>query len=140
MLPSFGGNFSVLDKDGAPTITADTEQTMTYLSRLHSFLNESNTCITILDTNKDSNLQRSIFIEGRALFLQATISYIPIYLRGMQDDFGVLPYPKWDDMRGLAVKLESSDNTFASEMAKNQKVIEAAAEKVYLAAQEAAES
>ncbi|MBE6657873.1 MAG: hypothetical protein E7604_05440 [Ruminococcaceae bacterium] len=103
-------------------------------------MNESNTCITILDTNKDSNLQRSIFIEGRALFLQATISYIPIYLRGMQDDFGVLPYPKWDDMRGLAVKLESSDNTFASEMAKNQKVIEAAAEKVYLAAQEAAES
>lgn len=227
MLPSFGGNFSVLDKNGAPTITADTEQTITYLSRLHSFLNEGNTCITILDTNKDSNLQRSIFIEGRALFLQATISYIPIYLRGMQDDFGVLPYPKWDenqknyittaqewgasmwlvprsasdpertsiileamsylstktlipayydkllsekttrdeqsvemldiifgsrtaydlviaynwgDMRGLAVKLESSDNTFASEMAKNQKAIEAAAEKAYLAALEAAES
>ena len=60
-------------------------------------MNEGNTCITILDTNKDSNLQRSIFIEGRALFLQATISYIPIYLRGMQDDFGVLPFPKYDE-------------------------------------------
>ena len=46
----------------------------------------------------------------------------------------------WGDMRGLTVKLESSDNTFASEMAKNQKAIEAAAEKAYLAALEAAES
>ncbi len=97
MLPSFGGNFCRLDKDGSPVITADSEQTITYLTRLHSFLNEGEFCITANDTDGDFNLQRSVFIEGHALFIQGTISYIPLYLRDMQDDFGVLPYPKWDE-------------------------------------------
>lgn len=97
MIYSLGGSFCYLDQDGIPVITVDAEKNVTIMNRLYEFLNSGDFCITPVDTNNDFSLQRSVFLDGRALFINGTISYIPLYLRDMEDDFGVLPNPKWDE-------------------------------------------
>ena len=39
----------------------------------------------------------TFFSEGRALFMNSYISIALAYLRDMQDDYSILPYPKWDE-------------------------------------------
>jgi len=102
MLWSMGGSYSTLDKDGKVVFNVDNEKNMTILNKLYDILADKTKVITaarcLNDSGKtDFNIQRAIFIEGRALFLAAIVSYAPVYLRAMEDDYGVLPNPKWDD-------------------------------------------
>lgn len=102
MLFSCGGSVSSLDKDNKPVITVDTELNMTILNRLFEFAQAGDNCLFASMTpneqgKADFNLQRSVFIEGRALFIHGTICYTYQYFRDMQDDYGVLPNPKWNE-------------------------------------------
>ena len=49
--------------------------------------------IESIGTNWD--VQRSIFNNGRALFLGTTIQGVD-YFRDMEDEFGIIPLPKYD--------------------------------------------
>ena len=88
---SAGLVFTERDADGYPVINMNREETislvedMTELFQTHGVAN--------LGTVTDENA----FVEGRALFEICRFYDVGTKMRNMNDDFGFLPYPKYDE-------------------------------------------
>ena len=83
-----GQTMSHIDADGDLQITYD-EKLVNVVEKLYDFFNASKT-VTIGST------YGSIFKDGRKLFFMDMLGSISS-LRDMDDDFGVIPMPKWDE-------------------------------------------
>lgn len=100
----YGTGSSMITKDGddIPHLVWDTDRNIDAIGKIVSLLNNTEETICV---NHWSELQSNpgaatynIFSEGRALFF-SEVMYGAMQLRDMQDDFGILPLPKYDDIQ-----------------------------------------
>lgn len=85
-----GVKFSTVAEDGELVMNLNTPLTITKIDRLSNMLNKINL------TDQDEPFQIT-FKEGRALFTTTCMLVPQIWLRDMENDYGLLPMPKWDD-------------------------------------------
>ena len=91
----------VTDKgaDGFPKLVYKNERTVEIVTRLNAYLHESDSVFFATSGNaaaKQEMLQ--MFSDGRGLFYASTVGKAEP-LRSMNDDFGILPYPKYDSVQ-----------------------------------------
>lgn len=94
-----GEYFIERDSSGALTFAAKDERFFDVVGRLTGMMDEK-TGYTIFGSNLDYDIEAGgymyIFESGRSLFLTAEIKGAQL-LRNMEDTFGILPYPKFDE-------------------------------------------
>jgi hypothetical protein len=96
LLWSCGGSIGKLANDGTLDLKIDSERNIDALNAAWELVSDVNNVLDISRTSGDWNKFRSVFIEGRALFIAGVISYVD-YFREMKDEFGILPLPKYDE-------------------------------------------
>lgn len=91
-----GQRLSSIDKNGQVTIELSNETAIDLISQLNRLLSLTS---GIAPSGGDSNPTVSMFKEGRALFFGNSYSLIIATFRDMEDDFGVIPVPKYDEQQ-----------------------------------------
>jgi len=85
------------DEHGMPYHAQNTQKMADIVDKLYQFLWENpGVYSNIIASPGPENLYRYIFEENRALFLPELLGNAQD-LRGMETDFGIIPYPKWDE-------------------------------------------
>lgn len=92
-----GGSLSVKDADDLPKLDYGTEKDVAIYNKIWQLVmdNEANYSMS------DHELSFKVFNDGRAYFCDITFQKIEMFLRGMEDDFGVLPLPKFDESQDV---------------------------------------
>ena len=78
--------------DGMPKVTGLSERYIDVQDKLKTFIKGSGA----VRFNTDSDDDVKLFAGGHGLFYSTRFQKIPT-LRAMDEDFGILPYPKWDE-------------------------------------------
>lgn len=84
------------NQNGEPKLDFDMEKISDALIWLNKFFYENEGAAPLNTSSTIWTISLGMFEEGRSLFYSSHLGRI-IYLRGMQDDFGVLPLFKWDE-------------------------------------------
>lgn len=96
-----GGDMSYVDKDGSVVLDIDVEQCTNIYEKIYALLkgNKGNYEYNGNGTEVMTAHERSFktFAEGRAYFCGITFQKIETFLRDMEDDYGVLPNPKYNE-------------------------------------------
>ena len=93
-----GGRMSEL-KDGTPELVLNTPENVDKIEKLTNFFADKNLVLDAADTARcpDSwNGFNTMLTEDRALYRVGSVYNIQSY-RDMVNDFGILPYPKYDE-------------------------------------------
>lgn len=99
---SCGGGFGRTDKNGDIELTIDSERNINALEKTYELFADRD---SVIDINRIPNgengltnwgYQRKMFNDGRALFIGGLAQYVEYY-REMEDEFGILPLPKYDE-------------------------------------------
>ena len=93
-----------MDKDGddLPVFVGYTEKMAAIFDKLLGHYASDDTYCIHRDASREGGWNSSIsstawvFPEGRSLFFWGLSRYMALYLRDMEDDFGIVPIPKWD--------------------------------------------
>ncbi|MBR5869489.1 MAG: hypothetical protein IKZ09_00505 [Clostridia bacterium] len=93
MKEAFGLSIVVQDDKGLPQFTVATDKTVEVLESVGAFF--KNHYGFMAEVNKDGDAN-TMFSENRALFLALRMETVSD-LREMDTDFGLIPYPKWDE-------------------------------------------
>ena len=95
MLYGGGGDFSHVNDDGLVELDIDLEKAVNIYDKIYSLL------IGTQANYETAEHERSfrVFNEGRAYFCGITFQKIELFLREMEDDYGVLPNPKFDEQQ-----------------------------------------
>ena len=102
MLWSGGGRLSTLNQDGTLTLTLDSARNLDVLSRVRDLFSATDTVMPIDNLpSKVNGISKwtycyTMFSEGRSLFFGYCLYTLPNF-RDMDDDFGYLPCPKYDE-------------------------------------------
>ncbi len=80
------------DSGGAPTACIDLGKTQTAIDKVYSLYYDTKTYLT----NGDGK-EIEVFANGNTAFLTTWINNSFSTLRAMKDDYGILPYPKFDE-------------------------------------------
>lgn len=98
LLRSGGINVCTLDEEGYPELTVKNERAISLVTKAQEFAQDPNGGMIIADDWKTENESPAVqtFIDGRCLFLFNALSAMDA-VRVMEDDFGVLPCPMFDD-------------------------------------------
>jgi hypothetical protein len=97
-----GETISSLNSDGVPAINALTERHIKVVEALGNLFSDKNSTLMAGNgqmkgvSNEYYEGTFKVFREGRGLFLAEMVGSIPDF-RGMEDDFGLLPQPKFDE-------------------------------------------
>ena len=83
------------NKEDLPVFTGNTEKITNVIDKLLEIYIDDTYCLH-RDAKAVSLSQFWVFPEGRGLFYWGLPRYINLGLRDMEDDFGILPIPKWD--------------------------------------------
>lgn len=88
------------DENGNVVFNADQGKIVSVLEKFIEFKKSDDTFFTYntSDMTLDGNPVDKIFREGRALFYHAELNRAQEF-RGMETDFGILPYPKWNEQQ-----------------------------------------
>lgn len=90
-LISSGLRMTERDGNGNPKAVLGTEPVMNFFERMLKFMeNEA------VGTSQSNNEHQNLFHEGRTLFLAAQFSTSET-MREIEPDFGIVPYPKYDE-------------------------------------------
>ncbi|MBE6612326.1 MAG: hypothetical protein E7632_07530 [Ruminococcaceae bacterium] len=99
-----GGIFGNLEDDGSVTLTLDSQRNLDVLERTFDFYSDPS-LVYHVEKIKSANYNgttsyharsRQMFNFGQILFIAGTLSYSEEF-RDMEDEFGFLPYPKYDE-------------------------------------------
>ena len=99
---AFASHFDVpmagRDENGDIIFNVDQGKMVSILEKFIQFKQSDDTWMVMLsgDVTLDENPVDKIFREGRALFYHAMLNRAQDF-RGMETDFGIVPYPKWDE-------------------------------------------
>lgn len=93
MLPSFDQPLLSRDSDGLPYVTINTERTHTAVEKIYKLFYE-NPGSYIVDQWAD---ELPIFAVGRSLFITTYLGNAFDSFRDMEDPYGILPFPKYDE-------------------------------------------
>ena len=102
------------DDSGVPVIDMSDDRSMTIALRFCEIFSKTNTDICFsTHTLSDSNIYDA-FAEGRTLFLPERFyaSTLP-QLRNMKDEYGMIPYPKFDENQSEYINLIHNSGTTA---------------------------
>ena len=92
-------NVCTLDSDGYPTLTVNNERAISLITKAQEFCQDPVSGLVIADDYKDYsgplNPCVQAFVDCRGLFLFNAVGALNT-IRTMEDDFGVLPCPKFD--------------------------------------------
>ncbi len=88
-----GGLNTVEEVNGEYVLTLDSEEAVNLVDKCASLFGDRT---LFFDSLNGDPINVDIFREGRAAFLDGTISWV-ISLRDMEDDFGILPPPKFTE-------------------------------------------
>ncbi|MCL2816597.1 MAG: hypothetical protein FWD23_18520, partial [Oscillospiraceae bacterium] len=97
-----GHLFMDKDKDDMPVFVGYSEKMSNILDKVMEHYASDDTYCIHRDAEKEGGFatgntsQAWVFPEGRSLFYWGLSRYMGLYLREMEDDFGILPVPKWD--------------------------------------------
>ncbi len=98
MLNASGVTLAASTSDGIEALYAD-EAAITRMQKLSEIFNKQDQTFNVhtrdVGGKSRNELEVGIFIEGRTLFSFAGIYYATQF-RDMEDDFGIIPYPKYD--------------------------------------------
>lgn len=95
MLNGCGVKFIEKDENDLPYSAINTERTITAIEKILKHYKDSTWCLH-RDANAASLSQFWVFPKGHSLFLWSLARYINLGLRDMDDEFGILPVPKYD--------------------------------------------
>lgn len=84
------------DSDGFPYIAVKTERRVDAVQKINSYVWDSGSVFFNTNANTYRTENANMFSEGRGLILTTTLGQSEI-MRAMDDDFGILPYPKYDE-------------------------------------------
>ncbi|MBQ4290668.1 MAG: hypothetical protein II719_05685 [Clostridia bacterium] len=92
-----GQTYTRIDKDLGRTLAFNPEIGQGIIDRLYEVLEDRRICMDFEDVEKlgGPELYDQIFLEGRSLFCQHFITSTDVF-REMEDDFGIVPNPKYD--------------------------------------------
>lgn len=91
-----GQSIAKLDAEGEPYFTAGTPRAAEVAEGLVKMFNETDTVLWAGKCSKTWTTLDQILMENRCLYRPGSI-YDIIYYRNMDADFGILPYPKYDE-------------------------------------------
>ncbi|MBQ4289787.1 MAG: hypothetical protein II719_01185 [Clostridia bacterium] len=95
-----GLHFTRTDENGGRVVDLDLEKAQELADRVKEVMNRDSVCALDTDTLYNSDRfwgtdQLLLFSGGHALFAHETMEQMKVF-REMEDDFGVVPNPKWD--------------------------------------------
>lgn len=90
---SFGETTVSRDADGMPVLSINEEKAADMVNKVYSLIYESNGTIT----TDGWSLHQDVFTAGRALFMNGVFLHAIDRFNNMEDDYAILPYPKWDE-------------------------------------------
>ena len=112
-----GSSMITKDENDIPHLSWDTEHNLTALGKIVSLLNERATTICVNHYSEFSSdlggATFNLFSNGQALFF-SEVMYGAMQLRDMQDDFGILPLPKYDDSQDSYYSYVHTNNSSTS--------------------------
>ncbi len=88
-----GGDASHFDDNGDLVLDIDLESFVNIYNKIYAAINGTQANYE----NQTHERSFKVFEEGRAYFCGITFQKIETFLREMEDDYGVLPNPKYDD-------------------------------------------
>ena len=89
---SFGEKTVSRDEDGMPVLDMNEEKFAAMVEKVYRLFYESNGTIT----TSGWDLHREVFKANRALFFNGVFEHAISIINDMDQDFAILPYPKWD--------------------------------------------
>ncbi|MBO4229415.1 MAG: carbohydrate ABC transporter substrate-binding protein [Clostridia bacterium] len=93
-----GQTYSKVDEEQGRVLAFNGEIVQSIIDRLSEVIDDNSICIDNADVEKlngDNATYDSMFLEGKALFIQHFITSTDVF-REMEDDFGIVPNPKYD--------------------------------------------
>ncbi len=100
-------SLTTTDSDGNITMSMFSDKYVDLFDKMYALLRGGENSIYYAEL--DENLKRKVFEENRSLFMTGHL-YDAEYLRNMETDFGILPFPKYDENQAEYVSI-SSDNS-----------------------------
>lgn len=90
------------DENGYPQLVLNNEKTQSILEKLNAFYNDYNgVSVPLTGTTKKGkswvDYVPDMFREGKAMIITGMFVYAKLHFRDFDDDYGVLPYPLWDE-------------------------------------------
>ncbi|MBR4895541.1 MAG: hypothetical protein IKZ41_03865 [Clostridia bacterium] len=96
-LPAGGAMYISKDADNYPAFTMGTdEHFLAVFEKIFSVLNDNNAWYKTTDDSNEATAYHNMFRNNQGLFM-ATIFYYIESLRDMDYDFGIVPFPKFDE-------------------------------------------
>ena len=121
---ALGGQMCEVGADGAPNIVMGGEKSQTIFDKIGSFMNDS-TLTLMVTTLPDQWMGGSAMMKNNQILIYPASLYTITRYRSMEDDFGILPYPKMDESQeryrnqvaswvcpGIAVPVTNTDADF----------------------------
>ncbi len=95
---SFGGKVLSKNESGGLELVYHNDKTADMVQKLcQVFYENTGIYINSKEATYDSLFSINMFLENKAVFINANIGQTLQYLREMENDYGILPYPKWDE-------------------------------------------
>jgi len=91
-----GNNLVTLDDEGVPHFTVESQRTFDVCENLKEYFNDTENMLWASKCSETWTTIDKVFMENRNLFRPGSI-YDIIYYRNMEHDFGILPYPLYDE-------------------------------------------
>lgn len=93
MLASFGQPVISKDGDGLPYVTINTPKTVSAVEKIYKLFWENDGSFIVPTWGEEL----PIFASGRALFITTYLDNAFSTFRDMDDEYGILPFPKYDE-------------------------------------------
>ncbi|MBO5219310.1 MAG: hypothetical protein J6C52_07765 [Clostridia bacterium] len=104
---AFDIKFVENDKDGLPTLLPLSEHFTDAATALREFARRSGNVHYVTESDLPGP-QYTMFEEGRGLMLTSSLGNLQ-KMRGFELDFGILPYPKWDEAQKDYISYAATD-------------------------------
>ena len=111
VLYSGGGRVMTKNADGGLELCYNTERNINIYDKYFSLLKDDS---CFIESSRDDylSLRRTMFSEGRALMIDGSLNDIS-YMREMKDDFGIVPWPKFDSScESYAANVDAGTNLY----------------------------
>lgn len=97
LLNSIGVRLATLDNEGIPVITAFDELSFSKMQKLYTVFEDLNVSLNCHQRSTQAFIDETgMFMNNQVLFSLGGIYYAP-EMRQMESDFGIIPYPKYDE-------------------------------------------
>ena len=100
VLPSFwigaGEKSMEYDESGTPVLSMTDERFVSVIEKIYAMTYDNNARFKTAEDSDVPSACRDMFASGHSLFLDCSLFWVAA-LRDMETDFGIIPYPKYDE-------------------------------------------